>query len=158
SPAERSPRVDGFSICTRSHSNRKRTLGLLRGLVESAKLGARRMGCGVERCGAAHLSQYGDRPLVRRRDLRLKYVELHAASAFSFLEGASAPESLAAGCSEYGIPAMALLDRDGVYGSVRFHQAAKKLGLTAHVGAEYSVPGTAGTILPLLAETRDGYR
>jgi len=64
------------------------------------------------------------------------YIELHARSAFSFLEGASAPEQLIAACSELQMPAMALLDRDGVYGSARFHLAAKNAKLKAHIGAE----------------------
>ena len=68
-----------------------------------------------------------------------EYIELHARSAFSFLEGASVPEELIAACSELEMPAMALLDRDGVYGSPRFHMAAKKHGIKAHIGAEISV-------------------
>ena len=64
------------------------------------------------------------------------YIELHARSAFSFLEGASLPETLIATCANLKMPAMALLDRDGVYGSPRFHMAAKKIGLKAHIGAE----------------------
>ncbi|HLX82758.1 MAG TPA: error-prone DNA polymerase [Terriglobales bacterium] len=64
------------------------------------------------------------------------YVELHARSAFSFLEGASTPEELLAVCANLGMPAMALLDRDGVYGSPRFHLAAEKEKLQAHIGAE----------------------
>jgi error-prone DNA polymerase len=64
------------------------------------------------------------------------YIELHARSAFSFLEGASLPETLIATCANLYMPAMALLDRDGVYGSPRFHMAAKKIGLKAHIGAE----------------------
>jgi error-prone DNA polymerase len=64
------------------------------------------------------------------------YVELHSRSAFSFLEGASIPEELIAVCSTLGMPAMALLDRDGVYGAPRFHLAAKKAGIAAHIGAE----------------------
>ena len=67
------------------------------------------------------------------------YVELHARSAFSFLEGVSVPEELIAAGSELGMPAMALLDRDGVYGAPRFHFAAQKKGLKAHVGAEITV-------------------
>src|SRR5580704_19057991 len=66
------------------------------------------------------------------------YIELHARSAFSFLEGASVPEELAETCAQYQMPAMALLDRDGVYGAPRFHLAAKKLKLKAHIGAEIS--------------------
>jgi error-prone DNA polymerase len=64
------------------------------------------------------------------------YIELHSRSAFSFLEGASVPEELASVCAQAGMPAMALLDRDGVYGAPRFHFAAKKLGVKAHIGAE----------------------
>ena len=64
------------------------------------------------------------------------YIELHSRSAFSFLEGASLPEELIAVCSNFKMPAMALLDRDGVYGSPRFHLAAKKAGIKAHIGAE----------------------
>jgi len=64
------------------------------------------------------------------------YVELHSRSAFSFLEGASLPENLVAACANLNMPAMALLDRDGVYGSPRFHMAAKKAKIKAHIGAE----------------------
>jgi error-prone DNA polymerase len=64
------------------------------------------------------------------------YLELHSRSAFSFLEGSSLPESLIARCAELNMPAMALLDRDGVYGSPRFYMAAKKAGVNAHIGAE----------------------
>src|ERR1700734_802645 len=64
------------------------------------------------------------------------YVELHARSAFSFLDGASLPEELAGVCAHLGLPAMALLDTDGVYGAPRFHLAAKKARIKAHIGAE----------------------
>jgi len=67
------------------------------------------------------------------------YIELHARSAFSFLEGASLPEELIATCAQLGMPAMAQLDTDGVYGAPRFHLAAKKIGLKAHIGAEITV-------------------
>jgi len=70
------------------------------------------------------------------------YTELHARSAFSFLEGASLPEELAAVCAELGMPAMAVLDRDGVYGAPRFYLAARKIPIRAHIGAE--VTSTAG--------------
>src|SRR5271154_5366215 len=79
--------------------------------------------------------------LVRGRNLRLKYVELHASSAFSFLEGASRPEDLVSRAKELEMPAIALVDRDGVYGAPRFHMAAKSMGIRAHVGAEISVEG-----------------
>jgi error-prone DNA polymerase len=67
------------------------------------------------------------------------YIELHSRSAFSFLEGASLPEKLVEVCAGLGMPAMALLDRDGVYGSPRFHLAAQKAGIRAHIGAEVSL-------------------
>src|SRR5579863_1059414 len=66
----------------------------------------------------------------------MSYIELHARSAFSFLEGASLPEELIGVCSHFHMPAMALLDTDGVYGAPRFHLAAKKIGVKAHIGAE----------------------
>src|SRR3954452_14715884 len=84
------------------------------------------------------------------------YVELHARSAFSFLEGASNPEELAAAAAEYGMPAMAILDRNGVYGSPRFRLAAKKIGLRAIVGSEITC--TDGRTYPLIVETREGYQ
>ena len=91
------------------------------------------------------------------------YVELHARSAFSFLEGASLPEALIGVCADYGMPAMALLDRNGVYGAPRFHMAAVKSRLKAHIGAEVTVDDTlfaeAGPArYPLLAESRAGYQ
>ena len=93
------------------------------------------------------------------------YVELHSRSAFSFLEGASIPEELIAVCSNLGMPAMALLDRDGVYGSPRFHLAAKKAGIKAHIGAEvtctaFSLPTQprGECRLPLLVASRAGYQ
>jgi len=88
--------------------------------------------------------------------LSAAYIELHASSAFSFLEGASLPEKFIGACAEYSMPAMALLDRDGVYGAPRFHLAAKKAGIQAHIGAE--VTSTTGVRYPLLAETREGYQ
>jgi error-prone DNA polymerase len=84
------------------------------------------------------------------------YVELHARSGFSFLEGASVPEELAGACAECGMPAMALVDRNGVYGAPRFHMAAKKAGIRAHIGSEITCAN--GFTYPLLAETREGYQ
>ena len=69
----------------------------------------------------------------------MSYVELHARSAFSFLEGVSVPEELIAAAANLEMPAMALLDRDGVYGAPRFHLAGVKQGIKAHVGAEITV-------------------
>jgi error-prone DNA polymerase len=84
------------------------------------------------------------------------YVELHARSAFSFLEGSAVPEDLAGACANLDMPAMALLDRNGVYGSPRFHMAAKKAGVRAHIGSEITCDN--GRTYPLLAATREGYR
>jgi error-prone DNA polymerase len=84
------------------------------------------------------------------------YVELHARSAFSFLRGASPPEEYAAACSHFQQHAMALLDVDGVYGSPRFHLAAQKCGVVAHIGAE--VTCTDGGRYPLLCRNRTGYQ
>src|SRR5207302_9983289 len=54
------------------------------------------------------------------------------------------------------MPAMAIMDRNGVYGAPRFHMAAKKAGVRAHIGSEITC--TNGVCYPLLAETREGYR
>ena len=110
------------------------------------------------------------------------YIELHARSAFSFLEGSSLPEDLAGICARLQMPAMALLDTDGVYGAPRFHMAAKKLKIKAHIGAEVTCDLNQSTIknqqstiapvqvgnrqsaidnsfrLPLLVSSRPGYQ
>jgi error-prone DNA polymerase len=75
------------------------------------------------------------------------YIELHARSAFSFLEGSSLPEELMSACARLKMPAAALLDTDGVYGAPRFHLAAKKLGIKAHIGTEISCSSFAPVIL-----------
>ena len=69
----------------------------------------------------------------------MDYIELHSRSAFSFLEGASVPEELIAAALEFEMPAMALLDRNGVYGSPRFHLSGRKNGIKAHIGSEIQV-------------------
>jgi error-prone DNA polymerase len=84
------------------------------------------------------------------------YVELHARSAFSFLEGASTPEELASACSAFGMSSMALLDRDGLYGAPRFYLAAQKIGVRAHIGAE--VTCVQGWRYPLLVTSSEGYK
>jgi error-prone DNA polymerase len=83
------------------------------------------------------------------------YIELHARSAFSFLEGASNPEELIAAAALHGMPSMALLDRDGLYGAPRFYLAAKKIGLQAHIGTEVSC--VEGWRYPLLVAAPQGY-
>jgi error-prone DNA polymerase len=84
------------------------------------------------------------------------YIELNARSAFSFLEGASLPEELVSTAAGFGMTALALIDRDGFYGSPRFHMAAKKADIRAHIGAEITC--TDGHRYPLLAESRTGYQ
>ena len=83
------------------------------------------------------------------------YVELHAHSAYSFLDGASQPEELAARASELGYGALALTDHDGVYGSLEFAHAAKAFGVRAITGAEVTLEG--GAHITLLVESRRGY-
>src|SRR5512132_3062791 len=72
------------------------------------------------------------------------YVELHAASAFSFLRGASLPETLVERAATLGYPALALLDADGVYGAPRFHRAATQAGIRPIVGAELTIAAGRG--------------
>ena len=102
------------------------------------------------------------------------YVELHSRSAYSFLEGASMPEFLIQQAAEMNMPAVALLDRNGVYGAPRFHMEGLKQGIRAHIGAELAVsdlgqrlrpaaylPNACSTEparLPLLVESRAGYQ
>ena len=91
----------------------------------------------------------------------MPYIEFHARSAFSFLEGASLPETLITAAAKLGMPAMALLDRHGFYGAPRFHMAAKQAKIKAHVGAEITVGGKENhpsANYPLLVATRTGYR
>ncbi len=83
------------------------------------------------------------------------YVEHHARSALSFLRGASQPEQLAERAAMLGLPAVALCDRDGLYGAPRFHTAMRKHGLRAIVGTELTFP--CGGVLPVLVRNRTGY-
>lgn len=103
-----------------------------------------------------------------------QYIELHAASAFSFLQGASQPESLIERAVELEMPAMALLDHNGFYGSARFHTSGKQNNIRAHVGAEISTSNIGERLTPpswlphqhekesarlsLLCESREGYQ
>src|SRR5437879_2036589 len=84
------------------------------------------------------------------------FIELHAQSAFSFLEGAELPEAYAAAAARLGMPAVALCDRDGVYGAPRFTRAALDAGVKPIIGSEITL--TDGSRLPLLVEDRDGYQ
>lgn len=98
------------------------------------------------------------------------YIELHTASAFSFLEGASLPEALVERAADLGYPALGLLDRDGLYGVPRFHKAAVAAGVKPIIGSEITIkvqganhrPGLPPSVLnfwqlPILIETREGY-
>src|SRR5580692_1770920 len=111
---------------------------------------------GPRTCRLPPLLRLDSPGLVCARNLRLMYIELHARSAFSFLEGASLPEELTSVCAERGMEAIALLDRDGVYGAPRFHLAATKIPIRAHIGAE--VTSATGWRYPLLVESRVGYQ
>ena len=86
----------------------------------------------------------------------MSYCELHACSAFSFLRGGSFPEQLAEVAAELEMPAIALLDRNGVYGAQRFSVAAREHGVRPIIGAELSMED--GSILPVLVENRTGYK
>ncbi len=83
------------------------------------------------------------------------YVELHAHSAYSFLDGASLPEELALRAAELGYEALALTDHDGVFGSLEFAHAAKAFGVRAITGAEVTLEG--GAHVTLLVEDARGY-
>src|SRR5689334_19802404 len=106
----------------------------------------------------------------------MSYIELHSASAFSFLQGASLPEALVDRAADLEYPALALLDRDGVYGAPRFHRAARAAGIRPIIGAELTIaPGLTSSgpahdpssafnlqsslfTLPVLCESQEGYR
>ncbi len=104
----------------------------------------------------------------RGRPLRsaVPYAELHAHSAYSFLDGASTPEELVEEASRLDLRAIALTDHDGLYGVVRFAEAAKELDMRTVFGAELSLSNTARTELPdppgphllVLARGPEGYR
>jgi error-prone DNA polymerase len=85
----------------------------------------------------------------------MTYVELHAHSAYSFLDGASLPEELAVRAAELGYEALALTDHDGVYGSLEFAHAAKAFGVRPITGAEVTLGG--GSHVTLLVESPQGY-
>jgi len=96
------------------------------------------------------------------------YAELRSATSFSFLNGASLPEDLIYHAAQKDIPAMAVIDINGVYGAPRFYSAAKKAGIKALVGAELKIEESSKGLrlattprdsrLTLLVENRTGYR
>src|SRR5918912_2090402 len=83
------------------------------------------------------------------------FVELHAHSAYSFLDGASLPEELVTRAAELGYEALALTDHDGLYGSLEFAHAANAFGVRAITGAEVTLAD--GSHVTLLVETPRGY-
>lgn len=103
---------------------------------------------------------------VRPVGATVPYAELHTHSAFSFLDGASPPEELVEEAVRLGLDAIALTDHDGMYGVVRFAEAAKELGMRTVFGAELSLdatprtgtPDPGGTHLLVLARGQEGYR
>ncbi len=96
----------------------------------------------------------------------ITYAELHAHSAYSFLDGASTPEELVEEAARLGLRALALTDHDGLYGAVRFAEAAAELGMRTVFGAELSLGSVARTEQPdppgphllVLARGPEGYR
>jgi error-prone DNA polymerase len=75
------------------------------------------------------------------------YIELHAHSAFSFLDGASTPTELAAAAADFDYSAFGLTDHDGVWGSMEFSHACRGFGIQAITGAEVTVGvGPAGPV------------
>ncbi len=110
-------------------------------------------------------------PPVRWADLetqlRVPYAELHCHSNFSFLDGASHPEELVEEAARLGLDAIAITDHDGMYGVVRFAEAARGLGVKTIFGAELSlgltapqngIPDPEGEHLLVLARDPEGYR
>lgn len=94
------------------------------------------------------------------------YAELHAHSAYSFLDGASTPEELVEEAARLNLRAIALTDHDGLYGVVRFAEAARELDVQTVFGAELSLGNVARTEVPdppgphllVLARGPEGYR
>src|SRR5713101_3788330 len=97
---------------------------------------------------------WGNREVPPARK-RASYVELHAHSSYSFLDGASLPEELAARAAELGYDALALTDHDGLYGSLEFAYAAKHFGVRPITGAELTLADRSH--VTLLVETPTGY-
>src|SRR5258708_2960610 len=84
------------------------------------------------------------------------YVELHAHSCFSLLDGASTPEALVKQAALLGMPALALTDHDALYGAIRFHKAAEQVGICPIFGAELTLEGDHH--LTLLVENEQGWQ
>ncbi|MEY5012247.1 MAG: hypothetical protein RLZZ253_3386, partial [Verrucomicrobiota bacterium] len=128
-------------------------------LVDRPRMEPPGMGCAA--FGRAALPDLrGERGMAAGRHLRLRrrmeYVELHASSALSFLRASSPPETLAATAAERGLKAMALCDRQGVYGIPRFHRAAAEHGIRPLTGCELEMEDDS--VLPVLVASSTGYR
>ena len=80
----------------------------------------------------------------------IDYAELHSHTAFSFLDGASQPEEMAAEAGRLGLSALAITDHDGLYGVVRFAQAARSIGLPTVFGSELSLALSGNRGRPIL--------
>ena len=85
-----------------------------------------------------------------------RYVELRCKSAFSFLTASSDPEDLVDAAADLGMGALALADRDGLYGAPRFYQAAREAGIRPLVGADLTLD--SGGSLLVLVKSQRGYR
>ncbi|MGD7002781.1 error-prone DNA polymerase [Corynebacterium halotolerans] len=91
----------------------------------------------------------------RRHEAAVPFAELHATSSYSFLAGASEPEAMVARAVELGLAALALVDRDGFYGAIKFAEAAAQVDLPTVFGAELGLPGRPLTVL---CRDPEGYR
>jgi len=110
---------------------------------------------GVERRhGYHHISGPDLQNLVLAKVLNM-YVELHCHSHFSFLDGASSPDDLVSRAGELGMSALALTDHNGLYGIVKFRNAANEQGIKPVIGAEMTLDG--GYHITLLAKNMTGY-
>src|SRR3954451_9913119 len=124
----------------------------------------------------SHKRMAYEAPPLPRPGAPVPFGELHAHSSFSFLDGASAPEELVEEAVRLGLEALTLTDHDGVYGVVRFAEAARAHGLLTRFGADLSldvalphtqaersiaarvgVPDPPGTHLLALARDPEGY-
>ncbi|HEY4228590.1 MAG TPA: PHP domain-containing protein, partial [Thermoanaerobaculia bacterium] len=150
---------------------RSRSSGNAPEMPPSRNLGVGNAGCGGHTGGAGEgdplkliVAAGARKERLRQREFQQssprpkpRYAELRVASAFSFLDGASLPEDLVEQAARCEIPAVALVDRNGVYGAPRFYKAAKAAGIKALVGAEVTLCGEAALSSRGAAATRDPF-
>ena len=98
---------------------------------------------------------HGPADSAQRGHSAVPFAELHAVSSYSFLDGAAEPEELVGRAVELGLEGLAIVDRDGFYGLMKFAEAAAKANLPAVYGAELSLAEAPVTVL---ARTPEGYR